>query len=237
MLFILFAIGIQIVLNGLFPYGGEVSGFVYLVGMPAIILLSILFLFIFNSSTKNVRARNIAMISTLVFSSLVSLIFLFGREEPLYQISQGFHYLGNQDEIEYKELFTHNYTANSINVVAALAKYKNCLPEIGYRITYCCDNFEDFYFEKRDGKYNSDRGEIHLAENHRLIFKDTFDDKIIEFEISVLELEKQRSHNLKLKEQDISINIYRSEFKPNPGFGKVYYNLFNKILENKNCDF
>lgn len=234
---ILLNVGIQLILFCLFPYGGEVAGFIYILGMPAIILLSILILFIFNAISKDAGTRNIALTSLLLLSTFVSMKFLFGHEEPLYQIGQGFHYLGNQDEIEYKDLFTLNYQANSINVVAALAKYKKCLPEIGYRVTYCCDNFEEFYFEKRDQKYKSNRGEVHVTENQVLIFKDNFDGKNIEVAISIAELEKPKKYDLDFKDQDVLISIYRCKFKPDPGFGKVYYMMFHKFLENKNCDF
>ena len=166
--------------------------------------------------------------------------YLYGKEKPITQIKKGIRYLKNPEEIEYKNVFGLNYQENVINVCAAIAKYENCLPEFGFRITYCCESFEENYFGKSNGEYFSGKGitiiSDSLSASKSLIFKDNYLGKEIEFSISENDLFEKESIHLNIKKQKILINIYKCKFEPESGFGKLYFNIFNRFIKAKNCE-
>lgn len=225
-MFLVHVLLVQYLLFQFFPWPGPGT----IATVPASIILAfiigVLHFFLINFIKKK---------SIRIFSQCFSFLFLtyfyllnYG-EEPLDQFSSAFYYSKYEDELKYEDIFGDNYGKYGVKYAAALAKYKDTIPDAGYVITYCCNGQKSFYIAKYGEvfKTNNKNIEIEISQDKKTItLIEIFDGETYTFKGSYNAFGKDDQWGRYGNMSRIKNSIYfdKVDFKANEGFCDVYYN-------------
>jgi len=225
---ILYGFGIINLLLNWFPNPGPgTMGTVPMTFLAAILLAIINFIII--KRIKGKRKLLIYGIAILTIFTIIA-IGLYPQEKPLTQIKTAINLWWNPDKIKYEDLFRLNYQDESTFVTAALAKYRDSIPEQAFNVSYCCEEPTKKYFIARyENEIVTNNKELIITRltKDSIEFADSFQGEEVKFNSPKDVFGNSKSWgtyiNLESKRNTISFN--KCKLEPLEGFNSIYYTL------------
>jgi hypothetical protein len=225
---ILYGIGIVNLLHNWFPNPGPGT----MGTTPITILIAIIFgIANFFVLKKVVGKRNLLLYCSFLFIGFsIVAISLYPQEKPIKQVITAIDLWVNPSKIEYDDLFRLNYQEESVYVTAALAKFRDSIPEQAYTIRYCCEKpRKKFYIAKYGDKLltNNKDLKINRKSGDTIQFEDEFHGELVSFSSpnDVFGKRKGWGTYIDLQTKRNSISFNKCKLEPIEGFNSIYYKM------------
>jgi hypothetical protein len=230
---VIYAIIFQNLLFIIFPFPGPGTIGTVPLSIGLSLLLAIIF-FLVTYLVKTFKYKYLLYILFQFFSTYFYI--LIYPSNPFYLVKKAFKISNELDKIKYNDIFFYDPDHESLISIAALAKFKDTIPDFAVVVSYCCRKEKEFVLSKYGNKFNTNNEHLKINFNKNkdtIIFSEKFYGEVLYIKDKP-ELFGKTTHWGELKHYEkvtkTSIFFRECSLKTTGGFYDWYYKYLIRKL-------